>query len=98
MPALQSPDHGDRKYTGHQLSVLARQMQQVQSIDFRSLPNCRINNGHAICFAHLALRQRFGRLAALVFAYLLIAMTFIDADTQLLPDDLTLLLLWCGLL
>jgi leader peptidase (prepilin peptidase)/N-methyltransferase len=37
-------------------------------------------------------------LAALVFAYLLIAMTFIDADTQLLPDDLTLSLLWCGLL
>jgi leader peptidase (prepilin peptidase)/N-methyltransferase len=37
-------------------------------------------------------------LAALVFAYLLIAMTFIDADTQLLPDDLTLPLLWCGLL
>ena len=37
-------------------------------------------------------------LAALVFAYLLIAMTFIDADTQLLPDDLTLALLWLGLL
>lgn len=37
-------------------------------------------------------------LATLVFAYLLIAMTFIDADTQLLPDDLTLSLLWLGLL
>jgi leader peptidase (prepilin peptidase) / N-methyltransferase len=37
-------------------------------------------------------------LATLVFAYLLIAMTFIDADTQLLPDDLTLSLLWIGLL
>ncbi|MGZ5884839.1 MAG: prepilin peptidase [Burkholderiaceae bacterium] len=37
-------------------------------------------------------------LASLVFAYLLIAMTFIDADTQLLPDDLTYPLLWCGLL
>jgi leader peptidase (prepilin peptidase)/N-methyltransferase len=36
--------------------------------------------------------------ATLVFAYLLIAMTFIDADTQLLPDDLTLPLLWLGLL
>jgi leader peptidase (prepilin peptidase)/N-methyltransferase len=45
---------------------------------------------------------RFGSgiagLATLVFAYLLIAMTFIDADTQLLPDDLTFPLLWCGLL
>ena len=40
----------------------------------------------------------FAGLATLVFTYLLIAMTFIDADTQLLPDDLTFLLLWCGLL
>lgn len=37
-------------------------------------------------------------LATLFFLYSLIAMTFIDADTQLLPDDLTLPLLWAGLL
>jgi leader peptidase (prepilin peptidase)/N-methyltransferase len=37
-------------------------------------------------------------LATLFFACSLIAMTFIDADTQLLPDDLTLPLLWVGLL
>lgn len=37
-------------------------------------------------------------LSALLFVYLLIAMTFIDADTQLLPDDLTFPLLWLGLL
>jgi leader peptidase (prepilin peptidase)/N-methyltransferase len=37
-------------------------------------------------------------IATLVFAWLLIAMTLIDADTQLLPDDLTLPLLWLGLL
>jgi leader peptidase (prepilin peptidase)/N-methyltransferase len=45
---------------------------------------------------------RFGSgyagLAALFFLYSLIAMTFIDADTQLLPDDLTYPLLWGGLL
>ena len=35
---------------------------------------------------------------ALVFCWLLLAMTFIDADTQMLPDDLTFPLLWCGLL
>ena len=35
---------------------------------------------------------------ALVFVYFLIALTFIDADTQLLPDRLTLPLLWIGLL
>jgi leader peptidase (prepilin peptidase)/N-methyltransferase len=37
-------------------------------------------------------------LATLLFAWLLIAMTFIDVDTQLLPDDLTFPLLWAGLL
>ncbi|MET3132457.1 leader peptidase (prepilin peptidase)/N-methyltransferase [Oxalobacteraceae bacterium GrIS 1.11] len=37
-------------------------------------------------------------LATLFFVYSLIAMTFIDADTQLLPDDLTYPLLWAGLL
>jgi leader peptidase (prepilin peptidase)/N-methyltransferase len=37
-------------------------------------------------------------LASLLFAWLLVAMTFIDADTQLLPDDLTYPLLWAGLL
>jgi len=35
---------------------------------------------------------------SLLFAWLLIAMTFIDFDTQLLPDDLTYPLLWAGLL
>ena len=35
---------------------------------------------------------------ALVFTWTLIALTFIDADTTLLPDDLTLPLLWLGLL
>lgn len=45
---------------------------------------------------------RFGSgvagLSTLLFTYLLVAMTFIDADTQLLPDDLTFPLLWLGLL
>lgn len=37
-------------------------------------------------------------LAALAFAYFLIALSVIDAQTQLLPDSLTLSLLWLGLL
>ena len=36
-------------------------------------------------------------LAACAFLWTLIALAFIDADTQLLPDDLTLPLLWAGL-
>ncbi|MGQ0442156.1 MAG: prepilin peptidase [Methylophilaceae bacterium] len=45
---------------------------------------------------------RFGytttTLFAWVFTLALIALTFIDFDTQLLPDDITLPLLWLGLL
>ncbi len=37
-------------------------------------------------------------IAALAFTFVLIALTFIDADTTLLPDSLTLPLLWAGLL
>src|SRR5581483_3952576 len=36
-------------------------------------------------------------LEALLFTWFLIALTFIDVDHQLLPDDLTLPLLWIGL-
>jgi leader peptidase (prepilin peptidase)/N-methyltransferase len=37
-------------------------------------------------------------LSALLFLWALIAMSFIDLDTQLLPDELTLPLMWLGLL
>jgi leader peptidase (prepilin peptidase) / N-methyltransferase len=37
-------------------------------------------------------------VAAIVFAWALIALTFIDFDTQLLPDSITLPLIWLGLL
>lgn len=36
-------------------------------------------------------------LGALLFIWAMIALAFIDLDTQLLPDDLTLPLLWLGL-
>jgi leader peptidase (prepilin peptidase)/N-methyltransferase len=36
-------------------------------------------------------------LAACLFLWTLVALTFIDYDTQLLPDDLTVPLLWAGL-
>jgi len=37
-------------------------------------------------------------LVAMIFIWLMITLTFIDFDTQLLPDSLTLSLLWLGLL
>jgi len=48
------------------------------------------------------LAWRFGYSGALAWALLLgwalLALTFIDFDTQLLPDDITLPLLWAGLI
>lgn len=37
-------------------------------------------------------------VAAWIFTFALVTLTFIDFDTQLLPDDITLPLLWLGLL
>lgn len=54
----------------------------------------------AIASVLVALRFGFGfeAIAALGITYILIALTGIDLDTQLLPDSLTLPLLWAGLL
>ena len=48
----------------------------------------------------IAWRFGFGAtaLTAMLFAFTLIALTFIDFDSHLLPDDLTLPLMWLGLL
>ena len=53
-----------------------------------------------ILSAYAAWHFGFGSagLAALAFVWAMIALTFIDFDTQLLPDDITLPLLWLGLL
>lgn len=53
-----------------------------------------------IISGYVAWRFGFGptALAALLFAWALIALTFIDFDTQLLPDSITQPLIWLGLL
>jgi leader peptidase (prepilin peptidase)/N-methyltransferase len=50
--------------------------------------------------AYAAWHFGFGAAAAgaLVFVWAMIALTFIDVDTQLLPDSITLPLLWAGLI
>ena len=40
----------------------------------------------------------YAGLAALFLTWALVALTMIDADTQLLPDNITLPLLWAGLI
>lgn len=53
-----------------------------------------------ILFALVAWRYGWSylTLGACLFTAIVIALTFIDADTQLLPDQLTLPLIWLGLL
>jgi leader peptidase (prepilin peptidase)/N-methyltransferase len=53
-----------------------------------------------ILSAYAAWHFGFGvaALAAVLLLWALIALTFIDFDTQLLPDDITLPLLWLGLI
>jgi leader peptidase (prepilin peptidase)/N-methyltransferase len=50
----------------------------------------------------LLVASHYGYSAALafglVYVWVMLALTFIDLDTQLLPDDLTLPLLWLGLI
>lgn len=54
------------------------------------------------CIVSVYVAWRFGvswqTFAALVFSYICICLTFIDLDYHLLPDELTLSLLWTGLL
>ena len=54
--------------------------------------------GRADRLRGIAFRRDAGGPGACVLVWTLIALTFIDFDTQLLPDNLTLPLLWAGLL
>jgi len=54
----------------------------------------------AVLTAYAAWRFGLGwqALGAMAFVWCMVALTFIDVDTQLLPDAITLPLLWAGLL
>lgn len=61
-------------------------------------PLIELVTGLLSAFIAWRLGYGFAAAAALLFTWTLIALTFIDYDTQLLPDDITLPLLWAGLL
>jgi leader peptidase (prepilin peptidase)/N-methyltransferase len=54
--------------------------------------------GLATAYCALHFGFSFAAAAAMLFVWLMIAATGIDFDTQLLPDSITLPLLWLGLL
>jgi len=61
-------------------------------------PLVELSTGLLSLIVALHFGPSYACLAALVFTWSLIALTFIDADTMLLPDQITLPLLWLGLL
>lgn len=54
--------------------------------------------GALTLFAAWRFGVSYAAVFAVIFVWALVALTFIDADTTLLPDDITLPLLWLGLL
>lgn len=61
-------------------------------------PVVEVITGIATAYAAWRFGFSLAGLGAMVFLWAMIALTFIDADTQLLPDSITLPLLWAGLL
>lgn len=61
-------------------------------------PLVELATGLLSLLVFLLLGPTLQMLAALGFCWALIALTMIDFDTQLLPDDITLPLMWAGLL
>src|SRR5690606_28476215 len=61
-------------------------------------PIIELLTGVATGYAAWRYGMTLAGFGAMVFLWAMIALTFIDADTQLLPDSITLPLLWLGLL
>ena len=97
-PACGQPIGALREHSGRVVARAARQVRGVQGADLGPLSARRGRS--AGCWPPTrsgasALTRQGG--AACVFLWMLLALTFIDFDTQLLPDNLTLPLLWAGL-
>ena len=61
-------------------------------------PIVEVTSGLLSCYVAWHFGFGLAASAALLFVWVLLALTFIDFDTQLLPDIITLPLLWMGLL
>ncbi|CAI1926031.1 Pectic enzymes secretion protein outO [Serratia quinivorans] len=69
----------------HHVIALRYPMVELAAVGIALLCAALFPLGYGLCFA-------------LIFGWTLLALSLIDIDHQLLPDNLTLPLLWCGLL
>ena len=98
LPEVQRRDQGAPEHPGDQLPASRRQMRQLQDQHLRALSD----RGTRTAILSAAVAWRFGwhwqTLAALFFTWALVALTVIDLDHTILPDAITIPLLWLGLL
>jgi leader peptidase (prepilin peptidase)/N-methyltransferase len=99
LPPLRPPHRRPREHPGRQLPRAARPLPALQRPISKRYP--LIESPLRRC-CRASPRWHFGYglagIGALVFVWAMIALCFIDLDTQLLPDSITLPLLWLGLL
>lgn len=94
---------------GHKITVLENiplisylmlrgRCSQCRASISRRYPAIEVSTGFISGFIAWHFGYGFAAFTALTFAWAMIALTFIDMDTQLLPDAITSPLLWGGLL
>ncbi len=102
-PASTCPHCGHRIRAWENIPVISYLLLRGKCVDCKTRISSQyplVELATALLSAVVAWQLGFGwpTLAALVFTWTLIALTVIDFNTQLLPDSLTLPLLWLGLL
>ncbi len=101
-PASTCPHCGHRIRAWENIPVISYLLLRGKCVDCKARISPQyplVELATALLSAMVAWQLGFGwpTLAALVFTWTLIALTVIDFNTQLLPDSLTLPLLWLGL-
>jgi leader peptidase (prepilin peptidase) / N-methyltransferase len=103
VPASQCPKCGQPIRAWQNIPLLSFLLLRGRCASCRSAVSLRypaVEAASAILAGYIAWRYgiSLALVGALLFAWSLLALTVIDIDTQLLPDDITLPLLWAGLL
>ncbi len=97
MPEVRARDHRAREHPDRKLYRPRRKVLGMQGTDLPALSGRRGAFRRALRLHCLALwLHSAAMLGALIFAWAMIALAFIDLDTFYLPDNITLPLLWAG--
>ena len=98
LPVVRPRDRLVREHPGRELALAARPLLGVPGADLAALSARRAADRRAVrrWSAGASARSR-SRCSGALFCAVLVALAGIDWDTTLLPDNLTLPLLWAGL-